>query len=697
MILKNLSFLLFLFLFLPGLSQAQLISGKVTDAQTGKPLKDASVVIVKDKLGTVTDEQGNYSLKTGPGKHMAEVRYVGYSPARKEVNLSAGEQIKLDFSLNTEIYEQEQVVVTANKTGMNRDNVPMNVSIINQLQIEQSSESNILPLISSQIPGLFVTERGITGFGLAGGSAGKISIRGVGGSEASFPVLLLIDGQPQFMGMMGHAIPDSYVSSDIEKVEVVKGPASILYGTNAMGGAINLITRRQKEEGLSFRARLMYGSFNTQKYNGSLGYRKNRLSILGSFNHDQTDGDRPNSDFRIDNGYIKLGYEISSHFLVDANASLSSFKAYDPGSVYHPNPSIYDNKSQWVDIERSNVYFTLSNRFDKVEGGLKAYYMSGIHDIYDGWNSNDENLGLSLYQGLRLMENNLISLGAEVKKYGGRGTAATLGARSGEWITVDEAGAYTIIQHTFIGKLTANAGIRYDNHSIFGGQWIPQFGVAFNATAQTNLKASVAKGFRNPSVRELYLFPPANAGLLPETMWNYELTLSQGFAKGRGNAEITVFTSEGDNLILVVPNPTPPPPFKNQNSGTFSHNGLEAEIKYRVIRKFNLNAGYSYLNMDTPKVASPEHQLHFGGNYHLGDFDLSANLHHVGNLYTKVAPADQMVKNSYTLLSSKVNYHLNRSVTLFVSGENLLNQEYQLQYGYPMPGTTMNAGINISL
>ena len=695
--MKNTYFLFFLVLFLPGLSQGQLISGKVTDAQTGRPLKDASVVIIKDKLGTVTDEQGNYSLKTGAGKHVAEVRYVGYSPARKEVNLSSGDQIKLDFRLNTEIYEQEQVVVTANKTGMNRDNVPMNVSIINQVQIEQSSESNILPLISSQVPGLFVTERGVTGFGLAGGSAGKISIRGVGGSDASFPVLLLIDGQPQFMGMMGHAIPDSYVSSDIEKVEVVKGPASILYGTNAMGGAINLITRRQKEEGLSFRARLMYGSFHTQKYNGSLGYRKNRLSLLGSFNHDQTDGDRPNSDFRIDNGYIKLGYEISDHLLVDANASISRFKAYDPGSVYHPNPSIYDNKSQWVDIDRSNVYFTLSNRFDKIEGGLKAYYMSGIHNIYDGWNSNDENRGVSLYQGLRLFENNLISLGAELKKYGGRGTAATLGARSGEWITVDEAGAYAIIQHTFFDRLTANAGIRYDSHSIFGGQWIPQFGTAFNAAAQTNIKASVAKGFRNPSVRELYLFPPANAGLLPETMWNYELTLSQGFATGRGQAEITVFTSEGDNLILVVPNPTPPPPVKNQNSGSFSHKGIEAEVKYRVIRKFNLNAGYSYLNMDTPKVASPEHQLQIGGNYHIGSFDLSANLHYVGNLYTKTTPANQMVKNSYTLLGSKINYHLNRNLTLFVSGENLLGQEYQLQYGYPMPGTTIFAGLNITL
>ncbi len=675
----------------------QSIYGKISDALTGEPLKDAAIIMLSTGEGTVSDEVGNYSLGTAIGKLIVEVRFIGYVPQRREIFIEQGKKELHDFKLVPEIYQQEQIVVTANKVGMNRNIVPMNVTVINQLQIENSSESNILPVISSQVPGLFVTERGVTGFGLAGGSAGKISIRGVGGSDATFPVLLLIDGQPQFMGMMGHAIPDSYVSSDIEKVEVVKGPASILYGTSAMGGAINLITRRQKEEGFSARGRIMYGTFNTQKYSASAGYKHNRFNILASANHDQTDGDRPNSDFNINNGYIKIGYEINPHIMVDANASFSKFKAYDPGSIYHPNPSVFDNKSQWVDIERSNVYFTLSNQFNISEGGLKTYYMNGVHDIYDGWKSNDENMGISLYQGLRLIENNLLNVGAEMKKYGGRGTAPSLGQRSGEWITVNEAGAYAIMQHTLFDRLTLNAGIRYDNHSVLGDNWVPQFGVAFTALQHTILKASVSKGFRNPTVRELYLFPPANEALLPETMWNYELTLSQGFANQRVVAEITVFNAEGENLIMVVPNPTPPPPVKNQNTGTFSHHGIEADIRYRMVRKLNLQVSYSYLNMDTPKVASPEHQFFLGGNYHYRKFDFSAGIQHIGNLYTRVSPANQMVKNSFSLLNSKINYNFNRYLTLFVSGENLLIQDYQLQYGYPMPGITLFTGLNISL
>ena len=694
--MQRLTIVLTLLLIWAGIVSGQEIKGIITDAHTGEPIRNAAVLSVKSGQGGETDNSGMFHLKLSPGKQVVEVRHIGFANQRQEINLNTGQLIVIDFQLIPEIYQQEQIVVTATKVRMNRDIVPMNVTIINQLQIENSSESNILPVISAHVPGLFVTERGVTGFGLAGGSAGKISIRGVGGSDASFPILLLIDGQPQFMGMMGHAIPDSYVSSDIEKVEVVKGPASILYGTNAMGGAINLITRRQNEEGLSVRGRLMYGSFNTQKYTGSAGYRKNRLSMLVSGNHDRTDGDRPNSDFSINNGYIKLGYEINDHFLIDGNASHSRFKAYDPGSIYHPDPTAYDNKNQWVDIGRSNFYFTLSNSFAKAEGGLKAYYMHGEHDIYDGWKSNDENMGVSLYQGLRLMDNNLLSFGLDMKKYGGRGTALTLGQRSGEWLTVQEKGAYAMMQHTFFEKLTLNAGVRYDDHSLFGGQWVPQFGAAFAATEKTHVKASVTKGYRNPSVRELYLFPPANESLLPENMWNYELTVSRSFAGTHGQAELTIFRAEGDNLILVMPNPTPPPPVRNQNSGSFTHYGFEIDTRYRIIRRLHINASYSFLNMDTPKVASPEHQFYLGGNYHLGKFDLSASLQYIGNLYTRTTPADQMEKNSFVLAGSKVNYHLTKYMTLFVSGENLLQQKYQLQYGYPMPGITLFSGVNLN-
>ena len=145
------------------------------------------------------------------------------------------------FSI-TDTIQIEEIIVTGTPVKVNRNNVPMAVSVINKTQIEETDESAILPILNGKVPGLFVTERGITGFGVATGSAGQISIRGIGGNPTT-GVLMLIDGHPQFMGIMGHPLPDSYVASDVERVEVIRGPASTLYGSNAMGGVRNIITK----------------------------------------------------------------------------------------------------------------------------------------------------------------------------------------------------------------------------------------------------------------------------------------------------------------------------------------------------------------------------------------------------------------------------------------------------------------------
>ncbi|MFW6290090.1 MAG: TonB-dependent receptor plug domain-containing protein, partial [Mariniphaga sp.] len=141
----------------------------------------------------------------------------------------------------------DEVIVTGSRVEVARRNVPLTVSTVERSQIERSNESAILPVLSRRIPGLFVTERGVTGFGVGTGSAGQISMRGVGGTAPNTQVLVLIDGHPQFQGLFGHPLPDAYVSSDVEKVEVIRGPASILYGSNAMGGVINIITREQQQ------------------------------------------------------------------------------------------------------------------------------------------------------------------------------------------------------------------------------------------------------------------------------------------------------------------------------------------------------------------------------------------------------------------------------------------------------------------
>jgi iron complex outermembrane receptor protein len=392
---------------------------------------------------------------------------------------------------------------------------------------------------------------------------------------------------------------------------------------------------------------------------------------------------------------MRLSYAINSRISADATFNRSSFKAFDPGSIYG-SPADYANNSHWVDIVRTNGYFSVANQSKISEGGVKAYILWGDHDLYDGWKSHDENKGLSVYQGFRFFKGSLVSVGADMKKYGGKGVSPALGNKSGQYLSVQEKGAYFMVDQTFFRALTLNAGLRWDHHSGFGATWVPQIGATYRMADHSNAKLLISKGFRNPSIRELYFFPTANPDLRPESMWNYELTWMQGFAGRKGMAEITGFTIRGENLILLVPNQPSPPPMKNANTGNFDHKGVEMTVKYSPTSKLSFNGSYSFLHMDRPKVSSPVHQLFMGGVYKTEKLSVSANLQHIAKLYTWIGNQDSR-SESYTLLNSKIGYRFNRHIELFISGENLLDQEYQMQYGYPMPGVTLFGGVNISI
>jgi outer membrane cobalamin receptor len=589
-------------------------------------------------------------------------------------------------SLLNDTINIEEVFITATKTSVNRNVVPFTVSVISEEEIENSSESALLPVLSSQIPGLFVTERGITGFGVSTGAAGMISIRGVGGNPST-EVLILLNGNPQFMGIMGHPLADAYIASDVERVEVIRGPASVLYGTNAMGGVINIITKEQKKEGLNANARLMYGSYNTQKYMVNTGFKKNKFNIIASFNNDQTDGHRDSSDFKISNGYIKTGYNINDHFNIHVDFSLANFDCIDPGEEG-------EGAGYTLDITRGMGAAELNNKYDNTSGSLRFFYNFGDHNISDGFHSRDNNYGVVVYQAFNLFSGNTITTGIDFKKYGG---IAENISGSGETTvysdtTVTEAAGYIYVQQELLSKLILNAGFRLEHNCVYGNEPVPTAGLLYHPKAGTIIKASVAKGFRSPTIRELYLWGTANGDLQPERMINYEAGVIQKLIKNRLSFELTVFNSSGDNLIKTVSTESGT---KYQNTGKFNNTGIEFAGTYNPLENLSFNTNYSFIHMKYHIVTCPEHQVNVSGTYKWKNFSFNASLQHIQNLYTQTSPTEET--STYTLLNSKVAFRFNKYFDMFVKGENLTNTKYYINYGYPMPGIVVFGGINLHL
>lgn len=594
------------------------------------------------------------------------------------ISLTAQEEIQDSIKL-------DDVVVIGTKTSVNRNNVPLTVSIVTQKQIEESSESALLPVLSEQVPGVFVTERGITGFGVSTGSAGSINIRGIGGNPNT-ETLVLLNGNPQFMGIMGHPLPDAYVASDVAKVEIIRGPASALYGTNAMGGVINIITKEQKVNGFNANIRTMYGSYNTQKYMANGGFKLDGFNVFASFNHDQTDGHRDSSDFKINNGYVRLGYNVNSNLNINADYSLANFKDTDPGPE-----SGYAGYA--IDITRGMGAITLDNKFERSNGSARFFYNYGEHNITDGFHSKDKNFGIVVYQSFNLFYGNTFTLGTDYKKYGG--ISENIKAMNGKGMVfgdkdISEIAGYGYLQQVITDWLILNAGLRLENNSVYGNELIPTGGLAYHFTNSTTIKASVAKGFRSPTIRELYLFTPANEDLKPERMMNYEIGILQNLLQNKISLELTGYKAKGDNLIKLVVGPKGP---QYQNTGSFSNLGLEFSGKYWLTDNLSLLLNYSFINMDNPIIATPKHQLFISGTYRIDKLSFNISLQHISNLYTQISPS--IIEEDYTLLNTRISYVINKYVDVFMKGENLTNRKYYINYGYPMPGFVTFGGINL--
>lgn len=580
-------------------------------------------------------------------------------------------------------YVLDPVTVTGTNLEALRSRVPNAVSIISRDDIRRSGETSLLAVINKMVPGLFLTERGVLGYGVSNGAAGGISLRGVGGSPNT-EVLVLTDGRPQMMGLMGHPLPDTYVTAGVERVEVIRGPASILHGTNAMGGVINIITQRTPSSGIAADVAASAGSYGTHKIEGGLGLGSDigGISVRGS--RYETDGDRPYSSFDINNGSVRGHVALSPSFTVSGDASISGFKTFDPGALSAPKIN------NWVDILRGSSGVALENRSGRWAGAVKGFFNFGRHDIFDGFHSTDNGIGLLAYEGVTLDAGTQLTAGVDYKRYGGTAENAITKFSYGEHF-VTEYGIYALVQQPLWDRLTLNGGMRLNHGSMYGDVLIPQAGLAYRIDDATTVKGSAGRGFRSPTIREMFLFPAPNPLLEPESMWNYEMGVLRSFGP-LSSVEVTAFLSEGTNMIRTegrFPN------LRLSNSGRFVHRGFELSGSFTLPLSMELEMTYSYLDPGAQTMASPRHKVFGELRYGYRAWTANLGVQSIAGLYG----ADNATKAmaDYTVLSARITYAVVEGLELHVAAENLTDVSYQTMWDYPMPGRTVQGGVRWEL
>ncbi len=598
------------------------------------------------------------------------------------------------------ISEMTPIVVTGTRNATDSRHLPMNVTVVDREQLTQNQQPNVLPTLTELVPGLLTTGRGMMGYGVSGGAAGNISIRGI--SSGMGRVMVLIDGLPQYNGVYGHSISDSYQTMMTERVEVLRGPASVLYGSNAMGGVINIVTRKAQQDGTQTHINLGAGSYGTVQAEASNQTKKGRFSSTVAAQFGRSDNHRPDMGFRQYGGFVKLGYELSQHWNFYADADVTHFDASWPGTTSQP----MIEADQW--ITRGVVNMGIENRYEKTNGRISVYDNFGRHKINDGYEANggtsqnrlfrskDALAGISWYQNANLWAGGQITAGADYQHIYGK--AYYTDRKTGEVLNTpnkqsgtsnnDEVGIYIDAKQEATEWLTLNAGLRYDYHTETGGEWIPQGGIVLTPCKTGEVKAMVSKGFRNPTMKELYLYPPSNENLRPEKLINYELSWQQRLTDVDISYSLNLFHIHAENIIQTINR-------KNINTGELRNSGVEMAMDWTVSSHWSVNTNHSYLYMKKAVVSAPTYKGYIGFKMNYGKWNATAGIQELAALYTSVGANE--TKENFTLLNATVNYQLIPAVRLWVRGENLLAQRYEYILDTPMPKATFMAGVNVRL
>ena len=545
--------------------------------------------------------------------------------------------------------------------------------------------------VLKNVPGVVVQTTGNTG-------RTDPSIRGFG--DNCRRIVVLIDGKPEFMSLFGCGVSHSMLAGNVERVEITKGPDGVLYGSGALGGVINIITKTPTKP-FEGKIDVSFGSFNTQNAKIYLGGLTDNIIYELAANKITSDGHLENSQYNATDLYEKLGYVFKDGSALVFEAKQFQGLKHEPETRTKSGGKIYLN-NYWEDYHRNSYQLNYDKLFSRGHLSVRAYRNDGDHKFSNNWHSKDSLTGAIANYDWEIGNDNLLKLGADYKQQEGK-LLSQSGSGSmylGSWKLYEYA-FFALDRHNFTDKLTAVAGARYNKNEISGEQFAPRAGLEYKFTEDLLVKGLYSRGFRSPYLNELYLVPARNEKLKPETVDSYEI--GADFKKDDFIFNVTGFIMKGDNLIQKDLNPIGkrPPMYTLRNVGEYEFKGVELYLSYIFNKFIDAQTGYTYFDAGKNTQGRPQDKLDLNINFKVSKWSLSLNGMYVGNYYGENDKKERL--SDFAVVSAKLSYAVNDNIKLFVDGENLTNQEYEIFLdrdadNYPitkMPGTAVYFGTEI--
>jgi vitamin B12 transporter len=568
----------------------------------------------------------------------------------------------------------EQVVVTAVMSAKELKNCSDSLQVLGRRSLDFLPAASALSALGG-LPGLFVQRSG--DFGRA-----DLDIRGLG--QNGRRIAVLVNGRPEKMGLYGCAVTHAFPLDNVERIEVIKGPASVLYGGEAMGGVVNIITRRPENRSQS-QVALSYGSFHTSQLNLQQGGKSSRLSYLVTYDRRQSDGHVENSNYKGDALTARFDWELAPALELTLQGKYFGGEKHEPGTVEQPLPD------SWNDYRRGAVDLALASAKQKDEWSLRLYRNFGKHQFSDGWDSTDYTDGVMAHWTTRRLARHVILAGGDFHYFGGR----SYNYPKGEWHKSDSS---LFIHDDWLPSpaIVASAGVRLQLDSLYGQELCPQAGLVWHATPELSGRLQVSKGFRSPQLNELYMFPPANPDLKPERTWNTEAGI-EWQPSARWSLQAVVFRMRGSNLIETRPNPNPGSSYIYLNTGSFVFAGVEIGLRANPVDPLEFELSHAYLDPGTHTSGRPGHK--WDGIVRLQSRLFAVQLQGQ-QVNTYFAGEDsQKPMPAYFVLNSRLVGKFTPRIDVIVDINNILDEDYVIYGEFPgiSAGTFVMPGRNVSV